>query len=212
VYRYFGRSGPPRQSGILSTVSCRSTALTALLRGVEPRQTKSGLNWFSRSLRLSEKDLKTTPRTTWPLLALGMSGLPTPQNSPRVGRSRNGETRTRTRDTTIFSRGSRGSNPPAAIRRLERASYPHEDPSNVRQLRASQHSARADSGGPQRYGDSAWNGCQARSLLAANRRNPALQRRGRDSNSRYANKTHNGFRDRRIQPLCHPSGRPRKAR
>jgi hypothetical protein len=35
-----------------------------------------------------------------------------------------------------------------------------------------------------------------------------LQRRGRDSNSRYANKTHNGFRDRRIQPLCHPSGRP----
>ena len=33
----------------------------------------------------------------------------------------------------------------------------------------------------------------------------ALQRRGRDSNSRYANKTHNGFRDRRIQPLCHPS-------
>ena len=33
----------------------------------------------------------------------------------------------------------------------------------------------------------------------------ALQRRGGDSNSRYANKTHNGFRDRRIQPLCHPS-------
>ncbi len=28
---------------------------------------------------------------------------------------------------------------------------------------------------------------------------------GGDSNSRYANKTHNGFRDRRIQPLCHPS-------
>jgi hypothetical protein len=32
-----------------------------------------------------------------------------------------------------------------------------------------------------------------------------LKRRGRDSNSRYANQTHNGFRDRRIQPLCHPS-------
>jgi hypothetical protein len=32
-------------------------------------------------------------------------------------------------------------------------------------------------------------------------------RRGGDSNSRYANKTHNGFRDHRIQPLCHPSGR-----
>ena len=35
-----------------------------------------------------------------------------------------------------------------------------------------------------------------------------LQRRGRDSNSRYANQTHNGFQDRRIQPLCHPSGEP----
>ena len=30
-------------------------------------------------------------------------------------------------------------------------------------------------------------------------------RRGGDSNSRYANQTHNAFRERRIQPLCHPS-------
>jgi hypothetical protein len=39
----------------------------------------------------------------------------------------------------------------------------------------------------------------------ASNANIALQRRGRDSNSRYANQAHNGFRDRRIQPLCHPS-------
>ena len=39
----------------------------------------------------------------------------------------------------------------------------------------------------------------------ASRQSPALQRRGRDSNSRYANQAHNGFRDHRIQPLCHPS-------
>ncbi len=32
----------------------------------------------------------------------------------------------------------------------------------------------------------------------------ALQRRGRDSNSRYANKTHNGFRDRLVRPVSHP--------
>jgi hypothetical protein len=35
------------------------------------------------------------------------------------------------------------------------------------------------------------------------------KRRGRDSNPRYALTTHNGFRDRRIQPLCHPSRCPR---
>jgi hypothetical protein len=34
---------------------------------------------------------------------------------------------------------------------------------------------------------------------------PSQKRRGRDSNSRYTNQAHNGFRDRRIQPLCHPS-------
>ena len=31
------------------------------------------------------------------------------------------------------------------------------------------------------------------------------KRRGRDSNPRWTNQAHNGFRDRRIQPLCHPS-------
>ena len=36
-----------------------------------------------------------------------------------------------------------------------------------------------------------------------------VERRGRDSNPRYALTTHNGFRDRRIQPLCHPSRCPR---
>jgi hypothetical protein len=34
---------------------------------------------------------------------------------------------------------------------------------------------------------------------------PVPERRGRDSNPRYALTTHNGFRDRRIQPLCHLS-------
>ena len=42
-------------------------------------------------------------------------------------------------------------------------------------------------------------------LRPANTGDLALRRRGRDSNSRYAYQTHNGFRDRRIQPLCHLS-------
>jgi hypothetical protein len=32
------------------------------------------------------------------------------------------------------------------------------------------------------------------------------KRRGWDSNPRWTEMAHNGFRDRRIQPLCHPSG------
>jgi hypothetical protein len=32
-----------------------------------------------------------------------------------------------------------------------------------------------------------------------------VKRRGRDSNPRWTEMAHNGFRDRRIQPLCHPS-------
>src|SRR5471032_2312339 len=31
------------------------------------------------------------------------------------------------------------------------------------------------------------------------------ERRGRDSNPGYGGYPHNGFQDRRIQPLCHPS-------
>jgi hypothetical protein len=31
------------------------------------------------------------------------------------------------------------------------------------------------------------------------------ERRGRDSNPRRTEMARNGFRDRRIQPLCHPS-------
>jgi hypothetical protein len=41
--------------------------------------------------------------------------------------------------------------------------------------------------------------------LLAPRLAPVVERRGGDSNSRYANQTHNAFRERRIQPLCHPS-------
>jgi hypothetical protein len=33
-----------------------------------------------------------------------------------------------------------------------------------------------------------------------------IKRRGRDSNPRRTLTARNGFRDRRIQPLCHPSG------
>ncbi len=35
---------------------------------------------------------------------------------------------------------------------------------------------------------------------------PAAERRGRDSNPRCRGYPHNGFRDRPIQPLSHPSG------
>ena len=35
--------------------------------------------------------------------------------------------------------------------------------------------------------------------------NGGRKRRGRDSNPRWTEPAHNGFRDRRIQPLCHPS-------
>ena len=37
-------------------------------------------------------------------------------------------------------------------------------------------------------------------------------RRGRDSNPGYGGHPHNGFQDRRIQPLCHPSERKRDDR
>ena len=39
----------------------------------------------------------------------------------------------------------------------------------------------------------------------ASRRNGTSWRRRRDSNPRYPDYGQNGFRDRRIQPLCHPS-------
>ena len=39
------------------------------------------------------------------------------------------------------------------------------------------------------------------------KRNRGLKRRGRDSNPRCRGYPHNGFRDRPIQPLSHPSGR-----
>lgn len=35
----------------------------------------------------------------------------------------------------------------------------------------------------------------------------AWKRRGRDSNPRRTEMALNGFQDRRIRPLCHPSGR-----
>ena len=45
-----------------------------------------------------------------------------------------------------------------------------------------------------------------RALTSDARRAPTSQRRGGDSNSRDGGYPPNGFQDRRIQPLCHPSG------
>ena len=46
----------------------------------------------------------------------------------------------------------------------------------------------------------------------ANTPGPPRKRRGRDSNPRRRKTPRNGFRDRRIQPLCHPSWGTAKAR
>ena len=77
-------------------------------------------------------------------------------------------------------------------------SNPQPRPSSARQLRASQVSHQADSGGLLRSRGVAEG-------QPVNTPTPALQRRGRDSNPRRRNLPRNGFRDRRIQPLCHPS-------
>src|SRR5712692_2543491 len=45
--------------------------------------------------------------------------------------------------------------------------------------------------------------------LATQGTTAALQRRGRDSNPRGTWTAPSGFQDRRIRPLCHPSGRAR---
>ena len=91
--------------------------------------------------------------------------------------------------------------------RFYNAANPQPTSPFARQSRASPSAAQAASGSFPRSRPHSRLELAAARFPASNQKcgESNQKRRGRDSNSRYTNQAHNGFRDRRIQPLCHPS-------